>query len=54
MLGPSVLAVFGAGSASTWAYVVIGCAVGVIMLAIAVVGIKITARVQVSMALVST
>src|SRR5712671_2161767 len=52
LLGPSVLAVFGSSSTNTWAYVGIGCAVGLIMLVIAVIGIKITARVQVSMALV--
>jgi amino acid transporter len=52
LLGPSVLAVFGSSSTNTWAYVGIGVATGLIMLAIAVVGIKITARVQVSMALV--
>src|SRR5215468_7972550 len=52
LLGPSVLAVFGSSSTSTWAYVGIGCAVGLIMLVIAVFGIKITARVQVSMAVV--
>src|ERR1700749_2285266 len=52
LLGPSVLAVFGSSSSNTWAYVGIGCAVGLIMLVIAVIGIKITARVQVSMAVV--
>jgi amino acid transporter len=52
LLGPSVLAVFGSNSTSTWAYVGIGAAVGVVMLVIAVVGIRITARVQVGMALV--
>src|ERR1051326_4566410 len=52
LLGPSVLAVFGSTSTNTWAYALIGCAVGLIMLVIAVVGIKITARVQVSMAVV--
>jgi amino acid transporter len=52
LLGPSVLAVFGSDSANTWAYVGIGVAVGLIMLVIAVVGIKITARTQVGMALV--
>ncbi len=52
LLGPSVLAVFGSSSTNTWAYVGIGVAMGLIMLVIAVVGIKITARVQVSMALV--
>jgi amino acid transporter len=52
LLGPSVLAVFGSTSNNTAAYIAIGCATGLIMLAIAVIGIKITARVQVSMALV--
>ena len=52
LLGPSVLAVFGSTSTNTWAYVGIGCAVGVIMLVIAVIGIRITARTQVGMALV--
>jgi amino acid transporter len=51
LLGPSVLAVFGA-STSTAANVTIGVAVGVIMLIIAVVGIRITARTQVGMAAV--
>src|SRR5690242_20473628 len=46
LLGPSVLAVFGSTSTNTWAYALIGCAVGLIMLVIAVVGIKITALVQ--------
>ena len=52
LLGPSILAVFGNTSTNKWAYVGIGVATGLIMLVIAVVGIKITARVQVSMALV--
>jgi amino acid transporter len=52
LLGPSVLAVFGNSSANTWAWIAIGSVVGVVMLVIAVVGIRITARVQVSMALV--
>ncbi len=52
LLGPSVLAVFGSSSTDKWAYVGIGVAMGLIMLVIAVIGIKITARVQVSMALV--
>jgi amino acid transporter len=52
LLGPSVLAVFGSTSANTWAWIGIGSAVGVVMLIVAVVGIRITARVQVSMALV--
>jgi amino acid transporter len=52
LLGPSVLAVFGNSSTDTWAWVGIGTAVGVIMLVISIVGIRITARAQVSMALV--
>jgi amino acid transporter len=52
VLGPSVLAVFGSSSTNTWANIAIATAVGVIMLVIAVVGIKITARTQVAMALV--
>jgi amino acid transporter len=52
VLGPSVLAVFGSNSTSTWANIAIGTVVGVVMLVIAVVGIKITARAQVGMALV--
>jgi amino acid transporter len=52
LLGPSVLAVFGSTSTNTWAWIAIGTAVGVIMLVIAVVGIRITAKTQVGMALV--
>ncbi|HET9972441.1 MAG TPA: APC family permease [Streptosporangiaceae bacterium] len=52
VLGPSVLAVFGADSASTWANLAIGTGVGVIMLVIAVAGIRITARTQVGMAVI--
>ena len=52
LLGPSVLAVFGSNSTNTAAYVAIGCAVGVVMLIIAIVGIRITARTQVGIALV--
>jgi amino acid transporter len=50
LLGPSVLAVFGSTSTSTWAYVGIGGLVGVVMLIVAVVGIRITARTQVGLA----
>ncbi len=50
VLGPSVLAVFGNNSTNTWAYIAIGTAVAVVMLALAVVGIRITARTQVGMA----
>ncbi|HUZ38030.1 MAG TPA: APC family permease [Streptosporangiaceae bacterium] len=52
LLGPSVLAVFGSTSTNPWAWIAIGSAVGVVMLVIAVVGIRITARTQVGMALV--
>jgi len=52
VLGPSVLAVFDASSTNVWANVGIATAVGVVMLVIAVVGIRITARTQVAMALV--
>jgi amino acid transporter len=52
LLGPSVLAVFGSTSTNTGAYVLIGVLTGLVMLIIAVVGIRMTARVQVSMALV--
>lgn len=52
LLGPSVLAVFGSSSTETWAWIGIGSAVGLVMLVIAVVGIRITAHIQVGMALV--
>ena len=52
VLGPSVLAVFGSNSSSTWGNIAIATAVGVIMLVIAIIGIKITARTQVGMAVV--
>src|SRR5436309_11544430 len=52
LLGPSVLAVFGSTSTNAWAWVAIGSAVGVVMLIIAVVGIKLTAKTQVGMALI--
>jgi amino acid transporter len=51
LLGPSVLAVFGSTSTNAWAWIAIGSALGLIMLVIAVVGIRITARTQVGMAL---
>jgi len=50
VLGPSVLAVFGSNSTSTWGNIAIATAVGLIMLLIAVIGIRITARTQVGMA----
>jgi amino acid transporter len=52
LLGPSVLAVFGNSSTDPWAWIAIGTIVGVVMLVISIVGIRITARAQVGMALV--
>jgi amino acid transporter len=52
VLGPSVLAVAGSSSSNTWANIGIASAVSVVMLVIAVVGIRITARTQVGMAVV--
>ena len=52
ILGPSVLSVFTSSAASTWPNVLITTAVGVVMTVIAVVGIRITARIQVAMAVV--
>jgi len=50
VLGPSVLAIFGADATSTWANIAIATAVGLVMLVIAVIGIRFTARTQVGMA----
>jgi amino acid transporter len=50
VLGPSVLAVTGASATSTGANLAIATVVTVVMLVIAVAGIKITARAQVGMA----
>ena len=52
VLGPSVLAVFGDSATSVGGNVGIAVAVGVVMLILAVVGIRITARTQIAMALV--
>ncbi len=52
VLGPSVLAVFGSTSTSTWAYIGVDTALCVIMLVIAIVGIRITARTQIGMAVI--
>jgi amino acid transporter len=52
VLAPSVLAIFGAVATSTWPNIFISTAVILVMLLIAIVGIKITARTQVSMAVV--
>jgi amino acid transporter len=50
VLGPSVLAVFGDSATNKWGNVGIAVAVGAVMLIIAVVGIRITARAQLAMA----
>jgi amino acid transporter len=52
VLAPSVLAVFGSSSTSTWPNILISTAVILVMLAIAIVGIRITARTQVGMGLI--
>jgi amino acid transporter len=52
VLGPSVLAVFGDNASSQWGNIGIATAVTLVMLAIGVIGIKITARTQVGMAFV--
>ena len=52
VLGPSVLAVFTSRPGSAWTYVLIGTAVALVMLIIAIVGIRVTARTQVGMAAV--
>jgi amino acid transporter len=52
VLAPSVLAVFGAAATSTWPNILISTAVILVMLLIAVAGIRLTARTQVGMAAV--
>jgi amino acid transporter len=52
VLAPSVLAVFGAAATSTWPNILISTAVIVVMLVIAIAGIRLTARTQVGMAAV--
>jgi amino acid transporter len=52
VLGPSVLAVFGGNSNSDWSNIGIATGLGLVMLVVAIVGIRITARTQVGMALV--
>jgi amino acid transporter len=52
VLGPSVLAVAGQNATSTWPNIAISTAVILVMLVIAVAGIKLTARTQVGMAAV--
>ena len=52
VLAPSVLAIFNASASSTWPNILISTAVILVMLVIAVVGIRITARTQVGMAVI--
>ena len=52
VLAPTVLAASGSSSSSTWGNIAIDTALALVMLAIAVLGIRITARTQVGMALV--
>ncbi len=52
VLAPSVLAIWGSSSANTWQAIGIDVGLVLFMLVIAVVGIRLTARVQVGMALV--
>jgi amino acid transporter len=52
VLGPSVLAVFGSNSSSVSSNIAIATVLGLLMLVIAVVGIRITARTQVAIAVV--
>ena len=52
VLGPSVLAVFTSRPGSTWTYILIATAIALVMLVIAIVGIRVTARTQVGMAAV--
>ena len=52
ILAPTVLAAFGNSSSNTWGNIAIDTALAVVVLVIAVVGIKITARTQLGMALV--
>jgi amino acid transporter len=52
VLGPNVLAVFGSSGTSTWPNVAIATAIALVMLVIAVVGIRLTARTQVAIGVV--
>src|SRR5215471_9618335 len=52
VLAPSVLAIFGGSALSTWPNIFISTAVIVVLLVIAVAGIRLTARTQVAMGLI--
>jgi amino acid transporter len=52
VLSPAILAVFGASAISVWPNILLSTAIIVIMATIAVIGIKVTARTQVGLAVV--
>jgi amino acid transporter len=52
VMGPTVLAIFNANTSSAEANVAIACGIALVMLVIAIVGIRITARTQVGIAIV--
>ena len=52
VLGPNVLAVFGSSGTSTWPNIAIATGIALVMLVIAVAGIKLTARTQVAIGVV--
>ncbi len=52
VLAPSVLAIFGASALSTWPNIFISTAVIVVLLVIAVAGIRLIARTQVAMGVI--
>jgi amino acid transporter len=52
VLGPSILAVFGLSPAGVWPDVLIATGVSAVMLAIAVAGIRLTARTQVTLGVI--
>src|ERR1700736_6552269 len=52
VLAPSVLAIFGGSALSTWPNIFISTAVIVVLLVIAVAGIRLTARTQVAMGVI--
>jgi len=52
VLGPNVLAVFGSSGTSKWPNVAIATGIALVMLVIAVVGIRLTARTQVAIGVV--
>ena len=52
VIGPNVLAVFGQSATSTWPNVIIATAIALVMMIIAVVGIRMTARTQVGIGVI--